>query len=601
MKRNQWRIGRGVRGCGALALMAGILTLGGCATPQAVQRASGDAQDALARSETNARQLAAERKARETLAADLDARLKSLGENQAVLRRQLAATDARLASDEARYRRQFAQLRTDTAVPATAAATPASGDDFMAELTQRVREAAKHAYQSPPKVPQALISLDFPAYQRLAFHGKVPDWPSASPLQMSFYPAGYLFHHPVGIYLLKNGKPVALKFSPADFNFDADTAKQLTGDVPLAGFSLYYPFTPGHGTDEFLSFLGASYFRALGKGQAWGLSARGLAVDTAVAHHAEEFPYFRDFWIVPPKPGSDTLSFYARLDSPSFTGAYHFVVHPGPETTVDVNMVLFVRKPVKRLGIAPLTSMYLQGRDGGPRYDPLIRAAHDSDGLSIETLDGRWLWVPLRDPKRLLVDQIPIEGVKGFGLMQRSRHYDDYQAWGMEYQKRPSAWVTPTGGDWGKGHIVLVELPTRTQTNDNITAFWTPAAVVKPGQSLSFSYRIAWQGDQQTEPPLGHVISTRYGKADGSLTYVVNFRGGDLDNLPSWIKLDPDVRIDGGGEILKAWTAKNAATGAWRLEFTVKLKGDGPLRVKADLAYDKRPLTETWEAVLPHD
>lgn len=590
-------------GAWALALASSLL-LGGCATPQAVERASADAHQALSRSEVANHQVVAERQAREALAANLDARLKSLSDGQTQLRRRLASTDARLAADEARYRHQIAQIKAMPSLPPVVSQATATGpaNDFMAVLVKRVREGAAHPYKPLPTVSSTLTGLDFPAYERLHFNGNVPGWPNTALLKPNFYPAGYLFHHPVSVYLLENGKPVELNFPKTDFNFDAAIAKQLSGPVPLAGFSLYYPFKPGAGVNEFLSFLGASYFRALGEGQVWGLSARGLAVDTAVPHHAEEFPYFRAFWIVQPKPGASTLSFYAELDSPSFTGAYHFVVHPGVETTVDVDMVLFARKPVKRLGIAPLTSMYLQGRDGGPRFDPLVRAAHDSDGLSIETAEGHWLWIPLRDPKRLVVDEMPFDGIKGFGLMQRARAYADYQAWGMEYQKRPSAWVTPTGGDWGKGRVVLVELPTRTQTNDNITAFWEPATQPKPGQAMKLSYRIAWQGDKQTLPPLGHVASTRYASIDGGQeTYVINFRGGDLNNLPTWVHLEPSVSIDGPATLVKAWVAKNAVTGDWRLEFTLKPKGDAPVRVHAQLVYDKRPLTETWVAELPRD
>ncbi|WP_082954481.1 glucan biosynthesis protein [Acidihalobacter prosperus] len=589
-----------------LVLGASVLVIGGCATPQAVERASAKADAALAHSTTIEGQVAAERQARQALAADLDARLKTMSADQTRLARRLAATDARLSADEARYKRRFASLEARAAQPSPATGPVAVSEpaeaDFMATLVKRARNAAAHPYQPPKAVSTVLTGMDYPAYERLRFKGAVPGWPDAALLHPSFYPAGYLFHHAVKIHLLEGDKPVALEFPVGDFNFDTAVAKQIAGPVPLAGFSLYYPFNQGAGVNEFLSFLGASYFRALGKGQAWGLSARGLAVDTAVPHHAEEFPYFRDFWIVPPRPGANKLEFYALLSSPSFAGAYRFVVQPGTQTVVDVDMTLFVRKSVKRLGIAPLTSMYLQGRDGGPRFDPLVRAAHDSDGLSIETADGRWLWMPLRNPKRLAVDEMSFDGIKGFGLMQRARRYADYQAWGMEYQKRPSAWVTPTGGDWGKGRVVLVELPTRTQTNDNITAFWEPADRPKPGEELKFSYRIAWQGDQQTLPPLGHVVSTRSGHAaDGDETYVINFRGGDLDDLPAWVHLEPVVSVDGDAKLIRSWTAKNEATGDWRLEFTIKQKGNAASRVRAHLAYGKRALTETWDAKLPLD
>lgn len=597
------QIGAVVSVMGGLLVLAGSLMLNGCATQKGVARASADARMAISRNQEIAQQLRDERQARKAQTAEINARIKRLNTRQTQLHQQLVANDARLARDEQRLSEALEKEKIKLAAVRAVANTQAAGaDGFMPRLVNRARDAAKAPYKPLPPVPSALTKLDFPSYERVRFKGHVPGWPANGPIFPSFYSAGYLFHQAVNIYLLEGDKSIALKFPVKDFDFDEKTAHQLSGSVPLAGFSLYYPFTSKRSFDEFISFLGASYFRALGRGQVWGLSARGLAVDTAVPHHAEEFPYFRDFWLLPPKQGASTLGFYALLDSPSFTGAYHFIVHPGTQTTVDVDMVLFARNPVKRLGIAPLTSMYLQGGDGGPRYDALVRAAHDSDGLSIETLDDQWLWLPLSNPRRLMVEKIPLNAIKGFGLMQRSRRYADYQAWGMQYEKRPSAWVTPTGGDWNKGHIVLVELPTRTQTNDNITVFWEPATRIESGQELKFSYQIAWQGDHQTLPPLGHVVSTRYGRASrGKETYVINFRGGALSTLPQWVHVEPVVQITGPAQLLKAWVVKNAATGDWRLEFTLQRKGSRPARVRAYLGYDKRVLTETWDAMVPFD
>ena len=66
----------------------------------------------------------------------------------------------------------------------------------------------------------------------------------------------------------------------------------------------------------------------MGKGQVYGLSARGLAVDTAEPN-GEEFPRFTEFWIEKPKRGATTLTINALLNSPRTTGAYKFVIQPG--------------------------------------------------------------------------------------------------------------------------------------------------------------------------------------------------------------------------------------------------------------------------------
>lgn len=571
--------------------------LSGCATQGMVRKVSLDTQKSLVQERKMAQELAKSNQVDGAFRASQDARLNSLAVRLAQVQQNLRATEKRLVSDEARFHHRLFRVqhpsKRSSSSPSKSRQKPR--DAFMEVVTQKAKRLASHPYKPPSAIPAALTSLHYSAYTRIRFHGSVPNWPVGTAFQLVPSPAGYLFHHAVNLYLLEKGKPVLLHFPIKDFSFNTSLAKQLHGHVPLAGFSLYHPFRSGGGTDEFLSFLGASYFRALGEGQSWGLSARGLAVDTAVPDHEEEFPRFRDFWFNLPKKNATSLSYYALLDSPGFTGAYHFVVRPGKTTTVAVHMTLFTRKSINSLGIAPLTSMYLQGSNGSPHVDPLIRAAHDSDGLSIESKKGGWSWIPVRDPKRLTVLHLHFKRIQGFGLMQRARKYVDYQAWGMNYQTRPSAWVTPTGGDWNDGDVVLVELPTNSQTNDNITAFWEPKNLPHSGQTLHFSYIISWQGDHQTLPPLGHVVSTRSNHSHLVKTYVINFRGGVLKNLPAWIHVKPIVTVSGPAKVVKSWVGKNKSNGNWRLQFSVAPEHSGSIRIKAGLVYKKHSLTETWE------
>jgi glucans biosynthesis protein len=474
--------------------------------------------------------------------------------------------------------------------------------DFMQQFIERTRKSAKQPYQPLKTVPSTLTELSYERYSKIQFKGKVPNWPMTTKFLPRFYSSGYLFHKPVDIYLLRDKKAEKLKFKKSDFNFDSSIDSKLPEQIPLAGFSLYFPFKSTIGLSEFLSFQGASYFRVLGSNQTWGTSARGIAIDTAIPHLSEEFPLFKSFWIVSPvSPESKeaSLTFFAELDSPSMTGAYRFIVRPGKETVMNVKMVLFARKDVKRLGIAPLSSMYLQDCCGSTRYAPLSRSIHDSQGLSIESGDGHWLWLPLSNPKKLVVQQQSISNIKGFGLMQRSRNYRDYLAYGMNYQKRPSVWITPTGGDWGKGNIVLAELPTNNETNDNITTFWVPDQKIKPGKKMTFDYQISWQGDNQTLPPIGHTTMTRHSYHNKVVTYLINFRGGDLDLLPNWISLKPIVQISGPAKLNNAWVTKTPETNSWRLEIQLTRTKSGPVSIKSKLAYKSRILTETWKTELP--
>lgn len=467
-------------------------------------------------------------------------------------------------------------------------------ENYLPQLIHKAHQLAQKPYKPLPKISKILTKMGYTTYQNINFHGQIPDWDADGKLKINFYPAGYLFRRSVNFFVLHQGKAIPLRYRKNDFNFPVHISKQIHDPVPLAGFSLYYPFHPLNGSNEFLSFLGASYFRAVGRGQSWGLSARGLAINTGIPGKNEQFPYFRAFWFCPPKPKANVLTFYALLDSPSLTGAYRFRVHPGTNTVIHVDVILFERKHVRRLGIAPLTSMFLQDGNGGKVFNTSVRAAHDSGGLSIHVQKRRWLWVPLRNPARLTLYRIPLQSIKGFGLMQRHRKYDEYQAWGMQYQKRPSAWITPLRGDWSHGHLVLLELPTHTQTNDNITAFWEPDKQPSPGKPMRFSYTINWEGKNQTLPHLGHVVRTRYVRHHDLYQYIINFSGATLRALPAWVHVKPVITISGPGKLVRTWVAKNEETHHWRLALKVKRTGQGVIHLHAQLKYGKKPLSEIW-------
>ena len=217
----------------------------------------------------------------------------------------------------------------------------------------------------------------------------------------------------------------------------------------FAGFRVHFPVNTQAYKDEVLVFLGASYFRALGQGQQFGLSARGLAIDTAESS-GEEFPRFVEFWIERPQPGAKELTIYALLDSPRATGAYRFVLKPGVTTVLDTDARLFLRKNVAKLGLAPLTSMFYFGGNQRPSREDYRPAVHDSDGLSIREATNNWIWRPLVNPKRLLVTSFALSDPAGFGLMQRARSFEQYQDLEARYDLRPSAWIEPKGG-WGTG------------------------------------------------------------------------------------------------------------------------------------------------------
>jgi glucans biosynthesis protein len=343
----------------------------------------------------------------------------------------------------------------------------------------------------------------------------------------------------------------------------------------------------------------------------YGLSARGLAVDTVGAAR-EEFPRFTDFWLEKPAPGAERLTVFALMDSQHMTGAYRFDIKPGKQTVTQVHARIFMRatdKPVVTLGLAPLTSMFFFG-ENQPRPGDFRPEVHDSDGLMIATGEGEWLWRPLQNPASPLVTSFSMKSLKGFGLMQRDRAFNSYEDTEARYELRPSAWVTPLNdfGDWGAGKVELLQFATPDETHDNVAAYWVPEKMPAPGQSLDIAYQIAWQGKDQQLPPNGWVTQSRRGTGysklganaqDQQIQFVIDFAGPALDALPEDAKVEAIVTASANARVLESLAYRNPATGAWRMTLRVQRltnasKPAQPIELRAFLQHNSNTLTETW-------
>lgn len=459
----------------------------------------------------------------------------------------------------------------------------------------------------PPEddLPEALDQLDYDHYRNIRFKPDQALWHNADePFELQLLHPGFLYKQPVRINIVDDGEVQRVHFNPDRFNYTGsgiDPESLKNSDLGYSGFRVHYPLNTPNYKDEVLVFQGASYFRALGKGQRYGLSARGLAIDTA-AISGEEFPVFREFWIV--KPDDDDarqLTIYALLDSPSATGAYRFILKPGNTTQMEVSAWLYLRQKVTKLGIAPLTSMFDFGENQPSKRLDYRPEVHDSDGLSIHNGNDEWIWRPLVNPSQILVTSFGLDNPKGFGLMQRDtdfQHYEDLEA---RYDLRPSAWIIPKG-DWGKGRLELVQLPTPNETNDNIVSYWIPAQQPEPGKPLQMEYQINWQ-KPGTLPPLAHVLQTRrgWGYRSGDkegLHFIVDFVGGELADLDS----KPDVLLwsNSNGQILSQQLYPNPVTGGYRLAFTMKREqAKQAVELRAALRKGAQAVSETWSYILP--
>jgi len=488
-------------------------------------------------------------------------------------------------------------------------------------VVDKAKALAAKPYQAPEEVPEFMRKLSYDEFRGIRFDPENSLWrDSNSRFQVMLVAAGLFFRYPVTINVIDGQGVHRLPFHKEYFKTNnADLAKRIPADLGYAGFKLTYPINERDVHDQFLVFAGASYFRGVGKDNVFGASGRGLAVNTGLMS-GEEFPDFVEYWLERPSKGASSMRFYALLDSASVTGAYRFSVSPGRPTRLDVKAALFPRDDIELLGIAPLTSMFFYGENTTRPQGQWRPEVHDSDGLLIHNGTGEWLWNPLANPKELETQAFSVDHVKGFGLMQRDQRYDSYQDPEARSDRRPSLWVTPQG-DWGKGRVMLIEIPSENETNDNIVAFWSPPDAVDPNQRLDFAYRVEF-GDAgiagedagqtlDTFVGLGNV--TGGGKADGAYRVIVDFTGGALEGLDANAAVGIDVSAQQGGSAQKYFLTPvdapvcqarqgTCATGGalrWRVSMLARPAEDKPLALRAFLKKDDKPLTETWTYTLP--
>lgn len=476
---------------------------------------------------------------------------------------------------------------------------------FAQVAHQAERLAAQPYRKDTSTLPQDLRAMSYDDYRNIRFRLDKSLWHGTHlPFELSFLHEGMGFDQPVKINEVSSAGIRPIRFDPRDFDYgrlrlDPQTLRHLG----FAGFQIRYPINRPGQRDEVLVFLGASFFRALGAGQVYGAEARGLSVDTALLS-GEEFPRFTEFWVDRPARDARSLTFYALLDSPSVTGAYQFVLHPGVNTRIDVTARLYPRKKIAQLGLAPISSMFFFGENQHAAGDDYRPEVHDSDGLSIASRDGEWLWRPLVNPKRLLATSFAQVDPVGFGLMQRDRNFSSYEDLGARFDLRPSVWIEPVG-NWGAGRVELVELPDPDETNHNITAFWVPDAVPAPGKGYPFAYRIWWQKDSSHHPPLAWVTQSRSGNGympnpDHSQAWVVDFDGPVLQELTADSAITGAVSTGGNAKLLATWVQHNDVTGGWRLTVRLKRVDDSkPVELRAFLRLGKQQVTETWSYIIP--
>ena len=465
----------------------------------------------------------------------------------------------------------------------------AFGPSSVRELA---RALAGKAYEAPDeKLPNALKDLNYDQYRAIRFLPERALWRGQKlPFEAQFFHRGFFYKNRVNIFEVADGQVREVSYRKADFSFGDQVSEFNESDLGFAGFRIHAPMNKPDYYDEICVFLGASYFRAVAKGQTYGLSARGLSIDTGETK-GEEFPAFKSFWLERPAPNATSLVIHALLDSKSCAASYRFTVRPGDTTVFDVEMSIYPRADLQRAGLAPMTSMFFFGPNDRKDVDDFRPAVHDSDGLAIYNGKGESLWRPLSNPRDLQVSTFQDLNPRGFGLMQREKNFFAYQDIESRFERRPSLWAEPIG-DWGDGGVVLFEIPTNEEVHDNIAAFWRPKAPLQAKAEHNFTYRLHWGPDSPKPHSLARFTRTGVGaRGEDARLFVLDLFGENLKGIdPASVR---GMVTAEKAEVKNIVTQPNPNTGGWRLSFQCQVKSD-PIELRAFLTQDDKPLSETW-------
>ena len=479
--------------------------------------------------------------------------------------------------------------------PASGSAAPTFSATYVQELA---RSLATKPF-SPPKehVPEPWSKVSYDQYRDIRFRSERAIWRGEHRnFELHPLPAAWLYKMPVDINIVSDGKVHPLRPDNGYFDFGKSTRAPDAATEPIgfSGFRINAPINRRRVFDEIWVFQGASYFRGVSKGQVYGLSARGLAINTAQPS-GEEFPFFRAFWVETPSRSARQIVVHALLDSPSATGAYKFTIRGGAPTKADVEVTLFLRRDALHVGVAPLTSMFLFSGIDRSRVSDFRPAVHDSDGLAIADTDGERVWRPLTNPKRLQVSSFSVRDLRGFGLVQRARNYFHFQDLEANYHRRPSAWIEPMGS-WGDGKVELIEIPSDEEIHDNIVAFWRPHDPYSKDQVYRFGYRISWPDDVRSDD-LATVRSTSSGLANGpdrksgAIIYAVEFVGRTIAKLRD----PPSAALSTtAGRITKPVVERNPYTKGWRVHFLFTPGESELAELRLELKDRDKTISEVW-------
>jgi glucans biosynthesis protein len=480
--------------------------------------------------------------------------------------------------------------------PGFALADPAPFDPAM--VADAARALSKQPFKAAPAdVPEAFKNLNYEQYVAIRLRPGAAIWAfdnvgfALEPLHR-----GFIFSTPMQINLVSDGQARRIVYDPALFTYGKLTPPPNLGDIGFSGFRVLVPQGEGRLSgrlSELATFQGASFFRAVARGQNLGTMARALSLKTADPR-GEEFPAFRAVWIERPTLAANALVVYAVIDSESVTGAYRFTLRPGEATIIDTEFTLFTRTAVDNVGIATMSATHLSGAIDPRRIDDLRPNVSEVGGLQILTGKGEWIWRPVSNPDTLQISTFVDENPRGFGFLQRDRSFDHYQDDDQRWEARPSLWIEPIG-DWSSGGVQLVEIPSESEVNDNIIAYWKPKLGLAAGSETAFAYRQFWCWSPPERPSLAIAVLSRSGRGSSAKRrrFVVEFSGEILALPQNSAALKANLSAS-PGSIAWVRTFISADKATCRVLFELDPGGESYSELRLVLESDGKPISETW-------
>lgn len=462
------------------------------------------------------------------------------------------------------------------------------------ELLDTARALAKRPYVAPPNdLPEAWASLPRERYAAIRanpnsflFRGE-DRGVAIEPLHR-----GFVFTRPVQIYVIEDGKMRRLPYDPSAFDFGRTTPPPAGVDLAFSGLRIFGDAIDGQNR-EVAIFQGGTFFRAMARAQNYGVTARALALRLADSR-GEETPFFRALWIERPPVGAKAVNLYGLIDSESAAGAFVATVRPGDVTIIDSQLTLFARQALDNVGVGVMSAMYLFGPNERRSQDDIRPAVYEASGLKMIRGNEESVWRPLVNPQNLQISIFGDENPRGFGLLQRSRDQAWFQDDDQRLERRPSLWVEPIG-DWGAGAMQLVEIPSDSEVNKNIVAYWRPKAPMAAGGEMTFAFRQFWWWWPPERTKVAIVTQTRTGKGSSGRRrrFAVDFAGDALADARATVEMAPSISASPGA-ISNVRVMPYPERKACRVTFELDPGNESMCELRLVLEGGGQPLTETW-------